>query len=495
MRWPRSALAGFCLLVLAATVGRGAQEALPAFPGAEGFGAVATGGRGGQVIKVTSLKAKGPGSLNAAVQAKGPRIVVFDVAGTIEGDVTITQSDLTIAGQTAPPPGITIEGILKTRYRIEPPVANVILRFLRVRPPRRRGKWAGGDCLQITRVDRLIIDHVACSWGSDENMDLCGSSRATVQWCAIEEADTVGHSKGQHNYGMIIGYTDRGNVTIHHNLFAHCQKRAPLIGCETVDHRNNVLYNMLLPFIMHPVRMNRQRPGEPFRCNLVANLFKPGPNVKAHMQGRPFDKLVWNRPCMHLYAEGNVCTWLDGPATSKAEPLAAKPWPAPPVATHSAEEAYELVLAHAGCLPRDAVSRRTIDEVRTGTGSWGRREPARHPAETLLREPPPPDADADGMPDAWERAHHLDPNDAADATATVPAGASPDVALWADGLPREDVRLASGDFDGDGDPQLVVWDPGSGLHRIDTFPSGTQTPASLAAATITGANALAKAGV
>ncbi|MFC1806471.1 polysaccharide lyase family 1 protein, partial [Planctomycetota bacterium] len=323
----------FCALVIAVSVAWGGQSGPRAFPGAEGFGAVATGGRGGRVVKVTNLDPSGPGSLNAAVQAKGPRIVVFDVSGVIRGGVTITQGDLTIAGQTAPPPGITIEGILQTRYRIEPPVSNVIIRFMRARPTRRKGKWAGGDCLQITRVDRVIIDHVSCSWGSDENMDLCGSSNATVQWCAIEEADTVGHTKGQHNYGMIIGYTKLGNFSIHHNLFAHCRKRAPLIGCEIVDHRNNVVYNMLLPFTMHPTRMNQQRPNQPFRCNLIANTFQEGPNVKQHMRGRPFDKLIWNRPCMDLYAEGNVCTWLDGVARSEAEPLADKPWPAPPVAT------------------------------------------------------------------------------------------------------------------------------------------------------------------
>jgi len=88
----------------------GASPPLPAFPGAEGFGAVATGGRGGRVIKVTTLDAKGPGSLLAAVQAKGPRIVVFDTSGVIRGNVTITEPDLTIAGQTAPGAGITIEG-------------------------------------------------------------------------------------------------------------------------------------------------------------------------------------------------------------------------------------------------------------------------------------------------------------------------------------------------------------------------------------------------
>ena len=410
---------------LASLVVTAARLGAAAFPGAEGFGAVATGGRGGRVVKVTNLNTRGPGSLAGACQMKGPRIVVFDVGGVIRGDVTITTGDLTIAGQTAPPPGITIEGILQTRYRVQPPVENVIVRFVRARPRPVRGKSHTGDCLQITNVDRLIIDHVSCSWGSDENMDLCGSSNMTVQWCAIEESDPVGHVKGRHNYGMIVGYTARGDVTIHHNLFAHHQKRAPLIGCDIVDHRNNVIYNMLLPFIFHPTSMNRRRPGKAFRFNLVGNTFKSGPNVKGHMKGRPFDKLIYNRRNTHLYAEGNVCSWLGGEARSNVQPLAKKPWPAPPVQTQSAKAAYELVLAHAGCLPRDAVSTRTVREVRTSTGRWGRREPpAGLVQEDLLPEPPPVDTDRDGMPDAWERAHKLDPSDPADAAAIVPAGAS-----------------------------------------------------------------------
>ena len=421
----RAFLAVLCVLPASASLLlAAAAPTLPAFPGAEGFGAVATGGRGGRVIKVTTLDASGPGSLQAAVQAKGPRIVVFDTSGVIRGNATITEPDLTIAGQTAPGAGITIEGMLVTRYRIEPPVSNVIIRFLRVRPRPVKGKSVSGDCLQITRTDRLIIDHVSCSWGSDENVDLCGSSNVTVQWCAIEESDPAGHVKGQHNYGMIVAYAPSRDITIHHNLFAHHQKRAPLIGCELVDHRNNVVYNFLLPFIFHGMENNPTRPGKPYRMNLVADTFQSGPNVHGHMKGRAFDKLLYNRPNVHLYDEGNVCSWIDGRATSEAEPRAPKPWPAPAVETQSAMEAYELVLARAGCFPRDAVGKRMVEEVRKGTGSWGRHEPKGGLMEGLAPGNPPPDADNDGIPDAWEKAHGLNPADPADVGGIVPAGAS-----------------------------------------------------------------------
>jgi pectate lyase len=400
------------------------EATLPAFPGAEGFGAAASGGRGGRVIKVTSLDARGPGSLNAAVQAKGPRIVVFDVSGVIKGNVVITEPNLTLAGQTAPGAGITIEGILATKYKVQPPANNLIIRFVRVRPRRPTGRSHGGDCFQLTNVDRLIVDHCSCSWGNDENMDLCSSKNLTVQWCTIEESDPTGHTKGRgHNFGMIMGYAGK-DATLHHNLFAHHRKRAPLCGLEILDHRNNVIYNMLIPFTFHPPRMNRSRPGKPFRVNVVGGYFKEGPNVEQHMKGRSFGRLFWKPSSAHVYAKGNVCTWLDGEAELEGESVANRSWPAPGVKTEPAKEAYESVLAGAGCFPRDVVTLRTVDEVRKGTGEWKRREPKGGLMEGLEPGKPRADADGDGMPDEWERAHKLDPGDPADAAKTVPTGAS-----------------------------------------------------------------------
>src|SRR5918999_1523995 len=112
---------------------------LPAFPGAEGFGAVAKGGRGGRVIKVTTLKPDGPGSLSAACREAGPRVVVFDVSGVIEGDVLIEHGEISILGQTAPGAGVTIAGSLKTRYRAGRDIDDLVIRFLRVRPLNARG--------------------------------------------------------------------------------------------------------------------------------------------------------------------------------------------------------------------------------------------------------------------------------------------------------------------------------------------------------------------
>ncbi len=433
----RETLTRLCcvLAALAALRGAGAGEKpLPAFPGAEGFGAAAVGGRGGKVIKVTNLNAKGPGSLQAACEAAGRRIVVFQVSGVIRGDVAITHPNITIAGQTAPGAGVTIEGMLKNPYRIKPSLHDVVIRFLRVRPRPAGRRWAGGDCLQLTDIDRLIVDHVSCSWGSDENMDLCSSREITVQWCAIEESDTAGHTKGVHNFGMIMGYAGR-NATVHHNLFAHHKRRAPLCGLEVMDHRNNVVYNMRTGLYWHPARMNQRRPGKGFRANVVANYFKPGPNAPKTGRDLRFAAISASA-AEEIYAAGNHFTWAPGAADPWKHPLkkgvfshypvrAGKPFPAPPVTTHTAGEAYRLVLAHAGCLPRDAVSRRTVEEARTGKGSWSRHDPPGGLLAGLRPARPPADTDNDGMPDAWERAHKLDPADPADATRLVPPGASP----------------------------------------------------------------------
>ncbi len=417
--------AGLAMAIVVSSAALGAEEAPAAFPGAEGFGAKAVGGRGGRVIKVTNLNPSGPGSLQVACETEGARIVVFEVSGIIPGNVNIKHSNITIAGQTAPGAGITIEGMLKNPYRIQPNLHDVVIRFLRVRPKPATRKWEGGDCLQLTDIDRLIIDHVSCSWGSDENVDVCNSRDLTIQWCSIEESDTGGHSEGQHNYGMIMEYAGR-DATVHHNLFAHHQKRAPLCGLEVLDHRNNVIYNMLLPFVFHPARMNQQRPGEPFRANIVGNYFKDGPNFRWE-KTRRLASLIWKRPSVDLYTKGNYFTWLGRVENDFGEgPSSEDPWPAAPVSTQPAPAAYERVLALAGCLPRDATSKRTIEEVRKGTGSWGRHDPPGGLMEGLEPERPPLDSDGDGMPDDWERAHGLDPSDVADGSKIVPADGSPD---------------------------------------------------------------------
>lgn len=201
---------------------------LPSFPGAEGYGSVARGGRGGRVIAVTNLNAFGPGSLRAAVEAEGPRIVVFRISGTIdlESGLRIFHPYITIAGQTAPGDGITIKGSLGIR------ADDVIIRYLRVRAD------TPGDALGGRGHENIMIDHVSASWSTDEVLSIYTGSNVTIQWSMITEA----LNPENHGFGGIWG---NDYSTYHHNLFAHNVSRNPRFGSGTGnnDFRNNVIYN------------------------------------------------------------------------------------------------------------------------------------------------------------------------------------------------------------------------------------------------------------
>jgi pectate lyase len=404
----RSLVTSFALAILMAAGGVAGSTAppLPAFPGAEGFGATTPGGRGGRVIKVTNLNPSGPGSLQAACQAEGPRIAVFEVSGVIKGDIVITQPHLTIAGQTAPGGGITIEGMLRANYADPPSVHDVVVRFLRVRAS--PGGGAQGDAIQFSTIKNAVIDHVSCSWAEDETIDLyANASDVTVQWCTIEESSTAGHPEGRHNYGIITGRKS-GRITLHHNLFAHHARRNPAIGSGPAEFRNNVVYNF---------RDGWSHEGNFGRAgfNIIGNYYKGGPSDPdifpfCFREGVPYylrdNYIVGVGMVQDPWAEADKLYGLryyqdKGTKQKEEEPM-------PPVVTHTPQEAYRMVLARAGCLPRDAVTKRIIQETRTGTGAWGRRA-ASDLMEGLAPGTPPPDSDHDGMPDGWEASHGLDP--------------------------------------------------------------------------------------
>ncbi len=433
------------LTVLPALAAEQKADSLPAFPGAEGFGAKSVGGRGGRVIKVTNLNSDGLGSLQWACKQKGPRIVVFDVSGVIKAPkkgemrrILIHDSNITIAGQTAPGAGISVEGKLAVTSKAgrdafedeSKRVHDVIVRFLRFRPPQYSNYVTGGRAFEFCYVDRGIADHISASWGTDEEMLIYSSSDITFQWCTVEESEESSQAFTLHNFGMVIGYgyKDKGDITMHHSLFSHHARRSPLIGLEIFDHRNNVMYNLAGAVLWHPERKNKTRPGKKFRTNLVANYFKEGPAGALRGNGSQYAPDTAAFPSIQhrradLYSEGNYFNWRNGHFdVSKVNAPAA--WPAAPVTTHCAERAYELVMAHSGCLPRDVVSRRQIEETRKGTGSWGRVFPENGLMAGLKPGKASKDSDNDGMPDEWEKAHKLNPDDPKDASTVVPAGAS-----------------------------------------------------------------------
>lgn len=215
-----------------------AQTQVPAFPGAEGHGRYTTGGRGGDVYHVTNLYDSGTGSLRDAV-SKANRIVVFDVAGVIalKSDLTI-KDNITIAGQTAPYPGITL------RYRTVRPGANNIIRFIRIRRGQEKDVNDGADALWQRQKTAMILDHCSFSWSIDEVASFYDNNNFTMQWCTLGESlNNAGHGKGAHGYGGIWG----GKLaSFHHNMICHVNNRAPRFNGARYNwsgYKNNLLYD------------------------------------------------------------------------------------------------------------------------------------------------------------------------------------------------------------------------------------------------------------
>lgn len=437
-----------CCWLLAVPASSFAAEAasdagqLKAFPGAEGWGAASRGGRGGRVIKVTNLNASGPGSLAEACSAEGPRIVVFEVSGVIRGNIRITNPYITIAGQTAPGAGITVEGVISSyNYGVH----DIIIRQLRVR--RRRDIGAGGDCIQLggrgptnSGTYNIILDHLSLSWGNDEIIDLYHAHDVTVQWCTIEESDDQGHSKGAHNYGLISAAEDNGAVSVHHNLWAHHARRVPCMAPyrenAASEFCNNVIYNCRGGYVDDGHGVRAKSP-----VNLHKNYYRRGPqtegrmypyalspNMTYYVRDNYFEDWGYQSHPRHWKSAsqpGGVPRWIQ--FNNNGDEIDA-PAKTPDIELVDAEAAFELILAKAGCWPRDRMTKRTVHEVTTKTGNWGRNAPLEPSDEWFLEGLMPTkaraDTDGDGLPDAWETTHGLDSGDPADAAKIVATGES-----------------------------------------------------------------------
>src|SRR3972149_5160610 len=417
---------------------------LPAFPGAEGYGALARGGRGGRVIEVTNLNDSGPGSLRAAVNASGPRIVVFRVGGAIEvkSDIIIRGEDqayLTIAGQTAPGGGILLKkyGLLLINTH------DIVVRHIRVRPgwyglPDPRGEgisetlgsfgygrtgilvWgqAGGVAHDV------IFDHVSVSWQTDDNAIWEGVRNVTVQWSAFAE----GSRQGRDQYdcsgcGFLWGPKDQvQHLSFHHNLLIHEYYRSPGFGGGENQFINNVIYDpgWSASFLSQSTHTNYYGEAIPYRLDIIGNYYKKGPDTRAGSHEISFE-IVYDPSVIQLHVEGNY-GWSYDPNDPyamvggnvgyrrSAEPLV--PAPSFPVTIHAYEDAKDLVISKVGAtLPkRDAVDERLINEFNAGTGRLG----IGSDFPTIANGTPPAAVDHDGMPDGLEVSHGLNPADAAD---------------------------------------------------------------------------------
>jgi predicted amidohydrolase YtcJ len=425
--------------------GKITQRTLPAFPGAEGFGAQTPGGRGGRVLVVRNLNDAGPGSLREALQAKGPRTVVFGVSGIIDlkSQIRVSEPFLTVAGQSAPGEGICLRG-----DGISVSTHDVVIRYLRVRPGEGLGKEV--DAIAIGGESyNVVIDHCSASWSVDEALSPSGGIRdVTVQWCLIGESLRKSvHKKGEHGYGSLARAV--GGVTFHHNLWVKNTARNPRLG----DNYGKP------PFPIFDVRNNVMAlwggtcsgmTGDELSANYVDNYLKPGPEssdrppialtktarVRYHVAGN----VVEGRP-QHSGNDGEMFAPAEEGGRKLFE-LMPRPFGAPAVSTTKAGQAYEHVLAGAGAgrPVRDAVDARIIEEVRSGKGRIidSTREVGGWPVYKAVAAAP--DRDGDGMPDSWESARGMNPQDAGDAALDRDGDGYTNVEEYLNWLARPDAR-------------------------------------------------------
>jgi hypothetical protein len=399
-----------------------------AFPGAEGYGRFAIGGRGGRVFIVTNLNDSGPGSLREAVEATGPRTVVFEVGGLISlrRPLTIRNPFITIAGQTAPGKGICTRNYTVGGFGSR----DVIMRYVRIRV----GDLANMsmDGTGLASCDHCIFDHLSISWGLDESISTRGAGNVTIQRTLVAEALLHG-PRFSGGYAGSLG----GNVlSMHHNLLTHNAGRnwslagaLDKAGRHTgrLDIRNNVVYNW----------QKRTNDGGAMQVQIVNNYYKPGPASKVfhildpernHVFGPQDYYVAGNIVEGHVTADNDWGGIVEPKNEKLTEFVYRKPFFESYVTTHSAAEAYENVLADVGCnVPMlDDHDARCIRETRTGTttytGSLTKTPGVVNSQQDVggiedhpeTRHPAGWDTDRDGMPDAWEKARGLNPNDPAD---------------------------------------------------------------------------------
>ncbi len=403
------------LLFVSLPFARAAEPAgLPAFPGAEGFGALATGGRGGSVYHVTTLSNAGPGSFRDAV-SKPNRIVVFDVGGYVDLKSAVSvASDLTIAGQSAPG-----EGIVLRNYEVSFSGShNLIVRCVRFRhgaTPGQDKKYAVG----AGKCDNVIFDHCSVEWASWDSVGMSESKNITMQWCLI------GENIDLQRFGCLC---ESDNVTFSHNLWIDNTSRNPKAK-GIIEYVNNVVYNWGV------TGLAGGHSGADHSLDVINNCFVKGPNSNDH-----FAAEYW--PSDHLYQSGNLAV-LGRTGRFDARPVTPDDFrgesghgpptflptrtthPAVPVTVDTAEAAFQKVIAGAGdSLHRDSHDTRLVAQARS-LGQEGKI--IHNPTEVggfgeVVGGPAPADSDQDGIPDAWELAHHLDPKDPADALKRDPTG-------------------------------------------------------------------------
>jgi hypothetical protein len=373
-------------LLLLAALAAGAQSQQPlAFPGAVGWAATTPGGRGGKLIRVTTLDFDGPGSFKAAIEAKGPRIVVFEVGGVIDfgrRELDIREPFLTIAGQTAPSPGITlIRGGLNVRAH------DVVIRHIRVKTgadgQAKRSGWEA-DSISTQGAHRVVVDHCTFTWGIDENMSASGPrfrGRNAEEWrngtsrditfsynLAAEGLADSSHPKGEHSKGSLVHDNVTG-ILFYRNVWAHNVERSPLFkGGVHGAIVNNLIYDPGKRAVHYNLMALEweDRPYEVGKMSAVGNVMRGGPSTDPGlpflMLGGDGDLEYYGRDNIAVDKFGNAAPMFGRYGETKARLVeSAQPvaWPAG-LAVMPAREVETHVLAQAGARPWD----RDADDLR-----------------------------------------------------------------------------------------------------------------------------------
>ena len=433
----------------------GGEHRLRAFPGAEGYGAYTPGGRGGKVYLVTTLEdfrhkneSPIPGSLRWAILAKEPRMVLFAVSGTIhlKERLRLDSPFITIAGQTAPGDGICLadQGTTVLTH-------DVIIRHLRFR----HGDASGddSDSLWFRNAQNVIVDHCSISWGLDENFSFTKSTtNITAQWCIVSEGLNPKH----HGYGSLIAPDVDCRMSFHHNLYADNFGRNPRVGSRAhvdflFDYRNNVIFNWGTGYDWGVWAVYGNEEVENVDMNFVGNYAIAGPDTSIEAtrakgfsprfelttDGYRRAALSSNRKTSRIYQSGNKIDsnvngkldgidngWamVNGVYTRMDTPFLV---PSPfAVTMEPVDQAYAHVLSSAGDFPwrRDAADSRVVEGVRNQTGRVINSQSEVGGWPELKSAPVPLDSDGDGIPDEWEKAHGLNPNDPRDAASAARDG-------------------------------------------------------------------------
>jgi pectate lyase len=382
------------LLLTAALPAAWAADDLLAFPEAQGAAAHTPGGRGGKILRVTTLAPSGPGSLLAALEAQGPRIVVFEVGGVIDlarREIKITKPYLTVAGQTAPKPGITL-----IRTGIDVATHDVVLQHIHVRTGSaeapKRGGWEP-DAFSTIGGHDIIVDHCSMSWAIDENLSASGprftgktpedwrggtSYRVTFSNNIIAEGLKYStHSKGEHSKGSLI-HDNASGILIVGNLYAHNYERNPLFkGGVRGMVINNLIYNPGARAVHYNLIAEEWR-GQQYQVGqmaLIGNVLRGGPNTPPRlalfMLGGSGD--------IELYEDDNIAVdWVGRPlekfgryTTSRARivPMARPSLPFN-VQLLKAADVQDAVISNVGARPwdRDPIDARIVADTIEGRG-------------------------------------------------------------------------------------------------------------------------------